>query len=303
MRFFRNSSGFSMVQGMVLAGIIAGSSLVATKLMTEQKKALKGAETRDQIEELNDLIYTVLQVRLNCRQTMVLNSLQTNLGATPGIPDYYSINGISTHDAATGEFVAQAGGTYMNNNVFIKSITLREPNTGAPGGPRIGTRNLEIVYERLNGTDATKRTKIGTGGKEIKKIITISIQKNPTDGSFTGCNAVMGDKADMNGIASNETGNDLSKEMCNELNSGGGKTVFVWDEANSICKPDAACPAGEIYTGFDTLGRVYCRNIRDWMDFNNVLDSTPPTCNPGDNVRFEINTAVTPNKVRIICTP
>lgn len=285
-KLFKNQSGFSLIQGIILSGVVAGSSLVATRMLTDQKLAQKGAETRDQVEDLNNSIATVLQNRLNCKQTMVSNGLQVSLGSsTSDIP----LNNISTKDAV----VFQAGQNYMNGNIQLDRMVLKAPVAGS--------RKLEIYYERLN---RNERTKTGYGAKEIKKVVDLRIQKEPGSGVFSGCYSTTSGKAAMNGTASNEIGTDISKQMCDELNNNGStsvRTLFRWDEANSICKPDASCPSNQIYTGVDTNGVVKCRNIEDWMDFNEVLDPTAPNCPIGSSVRFQIDTAT--KKVKIVCSP
>jgi hypothetical protein len=282
---FNNQLGFSLIQGMIIAAVVAGSALVTTRMLTDQKLVQKGSETRDQIEDLNNVIYSVLQSRLNCEQTMVANGLQLTLKTS--VVDH-PLASINTKDA----IVAQTSSFYMNNNVQIDSMVLK-----APVG---GVRNLEITYERLN---SAERTKVGYGAKSIKKIISLRIQKEPSNGDFSSCYAITAPKTNLNGTASREIGNDISKQICEEMNvptPAGSQTVFIWDEANSICRPNAACPANQIYTGFDNTGTVKCRNIEDWMDFNDIIDPTAPVCAPGTTVRFQIDTVS--KVVRIVCS-
>jgi hypothetical protein len=290
MKWFKKESGFSLVQGLVIAAIVAGSSLVATRLLTDQKLAQKGAETRDQVEELHNLIYSVLQNRLNCKETMVGNTLQVALSASGTATATHALTRIRTKDAD----VVITGQRYMNENVELKSMTL----LGQTGGQR----NLQIVYERLRGAEG-ERTKSGYGAKEIRKTITLRIQRETTGtvGAFSSCYALSGGKSSQNATNSTETGNDITKQMCEEMNPTTGTKAFVWDEANSICRPNAQCPGNQIYTGIDSLGTVKCRNIEDWMDFNQVLDPTAPaSCPNGAQVRFEIDNVS--SKVRIVCS-
>ena len=79
MKFFlRNSSGFSMVQGLIIAGIIAGSSLVTTQLMNDQKKAQKTAEVKDKLEEFHQTLYSTLQHKQNCKPMFENNDCEYN---------------------------------------------------------------------------------------------------------------------------------------------------------------------------------------------------------------------------------
>lgn len=286
MKSLKNEFGFSMVQGMVLAGVIAGSSLVATRMITDQKKAQKGAETRDLIEELHNVVYTVLQNKNNCKETMVQHGHQIELGSGT------QSRTLNTIYALGGTSIVQVGSAYMNNNVKVKSINLSAP-TGS-------WRNVEIVYERLNSldTNAATRTKSGYGAKELRKTIALRIQKEPlSPTTFSSCYAVTAAETDVN---SEEKGNDIAKQLCEEMNSGTGQTAFVWDEALSICKPNAECPGDQIYTGIDSTGSVKCRNLEEWIALEQVLDPTPPTgCGAGSTVRLQIDN--TTKKVRMVC--
>src|SRR5665648_863260 len=93
---FSNSNGFSLIQGMIIAAVVAGSALVATRLLGDQKLAQKGAETRDLVEELHNTLFTVLQGRENCRSTMVANGLQGTLGASV---TSHNLTTINTHNS------------------------------------------------------------------------------------------------------------------------------------------------------------------------------------------------------------
>lgn len=287
--FFRNEKGFSLVQGLVLAGIVAGSSLVATRLLTDQKIAQKGAETRDQVEDLNNLIYTVLQTRLNCKETMIRSNLQLALSASASPATTLTVNQVWTRDA----MIAQTNGLYMGNNVQIKAMRLG-PQSG-------GMRNLTIDYERIfTGANANVQLKQGYGSKQIRKTLTMRIQREPATGAFSSCYVLSGGKSTMNATTSTETGNDISRQLCQEMNKSTGQNAFIWDEANSICKPNSQCPADQIYTGIDSLGTAKCRNIEDWMNFNEILDSSPPTCPANSYIGFEVDSTL--KVVRLTCT-
>jgi hypothetical protein len=312
MRIFLNNRGFSIVQGMILAGVVAGSSLVATKMLTDQKKAQKGAETRDLVEDLHQSIYTILQARPNCKQTLISNQLNGS-GGGPNLADSsnnslpFNLTRISTNVSGTIDHIFRAYSAldpvvYMNNNVLITRMTLL-PQTD----PLSAKRTLEIFYERLN-PDPAKRTKVGYGAKNIRKTIVLRIQKDPnTPNELEGCYALTNDNSTsanaINGQASSEGGNDLSKKMCLDMNTTSGKKAFVWDEENSICKPNASCEAGYIYTGIDSIGHVKCRRIEEWMDMNRILDNTPPPTSCPTQYKFEVyyDSVAQHNKVRVIC--
>jgi hypothetical protein len=177
----------------------------------------------------------------------------------------------------------------MNNTVVLKSMTLAAPS--------LGTRVLNIRYWKIG--DNAKAGKRIFGGNSIDKKITLRIQKNPTTGTFASCYAVTAASSDLGG-ASSEEGNDIIKKMCEEMTENAtGQKMFSWDENLSLCVPNAKCPNDKIYTGIDQNGDVQCKYIRDWMDFNEVLDTTPATCPLNARVGFVINN--TTKKVSLSC--
>jgi hypothetical protein len=291
---FKNNHGFSMVQAMVIAALLAGTSLVTTKLLTDQKLAQKGAETRDQIEELHNLIYSFLQNRLHCKNTVIQNQiLSSNILPLTDV-NFTKISPLDSTSPAVETYTINNNKIYMNNNVIVKQMTLKAPTDSS------GMRKFEVTYERLRGDDSRKRTKKGLGARDIKKSIFVRIQINPTTNFFDGCYAFnkTGDKTTLNNMASSETGNDLTKEMCLEMNTGLGSKAFEWDEAKSVCKLKTQCPTGQLYAGIDSLGTVICKNILDW-NFNEVLDTSGTTCPAGSTAKFQIDE--TTKKVKISC--
>lgn len=303
-KLFQSQQGFSLVQGMILAGILAGSGLVATRLIGDQKKVMKNAETRDQIEELHNLIYSALQNRENCEATIGGQNLGNALvgGMSPIIPEIRTK--LSDSSAAFNTIVRRHGGNpanaYMNGNVTIPNMQIAYPTS------ELGIADLNIDYERLNKNEAT-RTKDGYGAKNIKKTIKLRIQRDVQIAGrpFKSCYALTTSK----GSGSGETGNDITKQLCLEMNNnvqGDGQTaglaMFVWDEANSTCIPNAKCPDHMIYTGFDSTGDVKCRLISEWANFGNMIQGTDGACVANANIRLEI-TQTNPVKFRIKCTP
>jgi hypothetical protein len=294
MKLFRNQSGFSLVQGMMIAAAVAGASLVATRLLTDQKLAQRGAETRDMVEELHATVFTTLQDQENCTATIAEHSpvLSTAILQTSPVT-VLAIR--SKADTATAT-VVQAGTKYMANQVLVKSISF-------PAVATVGTeRNIEIVYERLSAVQLQGK---GYGAREIKKIIPVRLRRNPITSTFAGCSAYARAQGTTNSVASQDNVNlDMARQICDELNAGDGagaqQELFVWDTTNNVCKPNPSpCPASTIFSGVDSTGVVLCRDIRDWVDFNQILDPTTTTCPAGASVRFEIDNVG--KKVRIRC--
>lgn len=280
-----HQSGFSIVQAMIISGVIAGSSLVVTRIMTDQKLSQKSSESRDQVEDLHNLIYTVLQNKAHCTSTMLTNGVTAQLGAAGGSPTLNTIVTSSPSRVVVNTHNNSPLNVYMNGNVIVKEMEMdfSAPNTGKA--------RLRVKYERLSSQESTKRTKSGYGSKEIHKLINLRIQRNP---NFVSCYALTDSMTN-----SSETGNDISKEFCESFE------IFSWSEELSTCTlSNTQCPAGEIYTGIDSVGEVKCRKLDEWFNFEEVIDPTAPaSCPVGYRVGFEIYNAGGGTRVRIRCVP
>lgn len=301
---FNNQFGFSLIQGMVIASVVAGSGLVATRLITDQKLAQKGAETRDQIEDLHQIAYSALQNRDNCKSTFEGTGTNSYISSATTAPVTFALPEIRSNNVAVPVLKVYnpadtaANNTYMNGNVLVKSMNVTYT-------PTTGKADLNIVYERLNAQDVTKRTKSAYGAKEIRKTMGLRIQRNPFNASkpFESCYGVTSAKVSDNSL---EQGNDINKDLCLQMNgniatdgSSTGISVFVWDELTSTCLPNAKCPDHMVYTGIESTGRVLCKSMADVVDMNNMIAPTPDTCGAGKRVYFESYDSG--KKVRIRC--
>lgn len=300
---FNNEFGFSLVQGMIIAGVVAGSGLVATRLITDQKLAQKGAETRDQIEELHSTVYSALQNRDNCKATFGAPAFQTALLAGTEFSLPYILT--ASNDYVIGvvhdgmPVPMQLANTYMNGNVRVKDIR-------SIYNPAAGTATMDILYERLNSA-SNNRTKSGYGAKQIKKSITLRVQRNPFVAAkpFESCYGVnSGKKGDesLDVSKNNDVNKDLCLQMNNNVSSDGsvtGLSVFVWDELTSTCLPNAKCPDHMVYTGIESTGKVMCKSMADVVDMNTMINPTVGTCGPGKRVYFRAS--ADGKKVSIVC--
>ena len=274
-----------MIQGMVIAGLVAGSALVTARLLVDQKLIQKGAESRDQIEDMNQVVFNILQEKDACSKTIKENNLLTSFSESGS----YVMNGIWSKES----LVFSSGGRYLAENVVIESMSLVTSST-------LGTAKLYLVYEILN---EDLRTKRGVAARKLRKLIELRVQKKTSDGSFSSCYAYkLGEADEMNATTSLESGSDFAKEFCQEMNQGlGDQKAFYWDEVNGICKLNSECPDQKVFVGIDASGSVICKNIKEWVDFSTIMDSTPVSCPNGNKVGFQIDEPT--KKVKIVCTP
>lgn len=283
-----------MVQGMVISAVLAGSALMATRMMSTQKLALKTAETKDQIGELHKMIFGILANREHCLMTFGTVSL----GANANI----SINEIRSK-SDTSDYVAvfqtkndttwDTNRTYMNNNVRINSMILQvnkaEIDLGNP-------QTFKVNYTRFE-NDSYSRTGKGFGGKSITKTMSIIFQRdNAASYVPTGCYAIQtGTESDTG------TGNeDLNKEFCTNLGDGAaGNSLYTWDDVTNTCTlKHNVCGDKEVFEGISSTGSAICRPFADYLPY--FLDSTSNPCT-GAKTQVSIVRDPVTNKVSIEC--
>ena len=284
-------SGFSLIQGMILASAVAGMAFVGTKLLTDQKLAIKGQESKDKVESLHSMIYSILQNKDHCRKTLISNGSSVLPNFSGGASS--AVNGIFTNTNASPIFQrnSNAGTTsfnpdlvYMNNSVSINNMTI------TMGPDIIKSATLDITYGKINSTDLGSRTGKGFGGKEIKKSIKLVIQTDLTTSAFESCYAVENDNEES------------VSDFCKSLTIGSGATgneLFFWDDEHQKCvMRNELCPPGKIYYGYDEKGEPLCNSFMSYLP--TVLDtSSLNNCNPStaSSVGFVING----NQVSVLC--
>lgn len=305
---FLTQNGFSLVQGMIIAAVMAGSGLVANRMLSDQKSAQRGAETRDQIEDLHAYATATMQNRANCDATFTSQGLEGPLLGATATP--IDVPAIRSYDNTTGtaqDVLIKHNGTlvlsgptkntYMNGNVIVKDMKVTYNSAN-------GQAMMKITYERLNQSNMQARTKSGYGSKQIIKDIPLRVQRNPFAAGkpFESCYGIATAKTTDGSL---EAGSDINKELCNQMtgvNSDGshtGTAVFVWDEATSTCIPNAKCPDHLIYTGFDSTGRVQCKELSSLMNPGTMIGPTTGTCGPGKTVKFQ--SSADKKTVSVIC--
>jgi hypothetical protein len=361
-RLLRSQTGFSIIQGMMLAAAVAGMAYVGTKLTTDQKLAQKGAESKGRVEQLHSMIYSIMQNKVHCTETFKQNGITPianecyagtpsplgshgacfDLGGSPGAthppgdgpcadgtqpPDTICIkhtgdalpsgpcdwttmcHGLGDQTLGTTNPMtsiwtasntspvfrinANAGTSnydpallYMNNSVSINNM-----NVIISGDPAQHA-DFELVYGKIDSKDLGSRTGKGFGGKATRKVIKLKIQRDVKTNLFESCYAV--DEVENQ---------NMVKDFCEGLgadNNPATPNLFEWDATHQKCVlKDTQCPSGQIFTGFDSNGQRLCYAIQNWMNFNDLIDSTATNCNLTTNsvVRF----GIVGKKVQIQC--
>ncbi len=187
-------SGVSIIQGMVVSAVLAGSALISTRMVSTQKMAVKSAETKDHITQLHKLIFADLQNREHCLMTLgpvitpgnplIVGTAKSFTVNNIVVKASNSVTGLTRYSTSTGATYTPAT-IYMNGNVRIQSMTLNTTtNLGNP-------QPFVINYRRLEGKKNASRTKVGFGGSSISKTIYVRLQRElPSSTTITGCYAV-----------------------------------------------------------------------------------------------------------------
>ena len=296
-----------MLMGLLLSGLLATSALMISRLLIDQKKGMKVAQSNDESEELHQLIYTLLLNSDSCKKTLDVGIIANNLDQPSGSTgstyinlfkdnltnmNIYEIHTKDTQVIALGASNAPSRIGFGTNSVssvetkLIKSIILSPMKN-----PVIGIRNLEIYYSKHNNDSSQS----GLVMSQVKKVIPLRVKTKPS-GKFESCYAIASnDWSDTNDTY------DLPKKMCDGMYSGTststGQKALVWDDLTSTCTLKLNCPKGEIYSGIKQDGTVDCRKLEDLFDYNLVLGSMPVSCPIDSEVSFKIFGS----EVRIVC--
>lgn len=286
-RFISGQSGFSLIQGMMLATAVAGMAYVGTKLTTDQKLAQKGADSKGRVEQLHSMIYSILQNKDHC--TATLNYIGTK---TPGTTQFLRPINLNTGAMPFQVNVEKKFGTgnsnpnylYMNGAVSIDDMQVTFPPTFDQHA------NLKITYGKIDSKSTESRSGKGYGSTTYAKNIKLKIQSTSA-GVYESCYAV--DEAQNQ---------DMVKDFCDRLGQTDTNNLFSWDPVRQKCVlNETKCPYGQVFTGFDSNGKPRCAPILNWMNFNDLIDTTSETnCNvsTSNDVRF---VSVAGNKVQIQC--
>src|SRR5690554_4374256 len=121
--YVKNDKGFSIVQGLVLAGLLSGTALVTAKLVSDQKKAAISVESKDAIDELATHALTFLQLADNCRQTLIGNGAAAVSGVR-NINHLYVVNKTSQDLVSSVQPFYSVGKTYFGNTVKIQGMSI-----------------------------------------------------------------------------------------------------------------------------------------------------------------------------------
>lgn len=143
-------SGFSMLQGLLLSGVIAGAALVVTKQNETSNKLTRSSQTDLAINEMSQQIQTNLLNMRACTNSFV-SRVVTN-------GERILINQLR-NESNVPLFIV--GSNYLNNQVLIDSMFLsRSGNQG----------NLEVIFRKVGNKDER-----GLGNRTIRREYSLNV--------------------------------------------------------------------------------------------------------------------------------
>lgn len=300
--------GFSLLQGLILSGLLAGSALVTSKLVSNQKKLVVTAKAKDSVEDMTDLLYNVLQFQDNCNATLIENAA-TGLTGTVSLNNGIFVAPRSPSDAGLPtQRVLAINTPYFQNSISISGLRI----IYGPNLTNLTPAELVIDYRRFDAKDSSLRTKDGVGGKDISRRINIIIQRDESTSNFKSCYAVKTSTEDVGGTG---TVGGL-RDICNNL-----VPLFYWNNTTNTCEVNNnSCPRDFFFSGISSTG-VVARSVGSDMNTNQFITSTGigaancryirhafrlsdfitngSNCNAKNGVRWE----KVGNRVRITCIP
>lgn len=182
MKKFLNNSGIGLVQIMMVAGAIAGVTVAGSKLLTNQKSSSTNEKTKNKIDQLHQVIQTILADKKHCSTTLYLpnnttvgtdKSLLENVGINKSVAFSKIMSSENQLLFNTNPTGLATGTTYINNTVAIKDLTLKM------GANLAANSELLVTYERyLSVSGDSNRPAVGT--KQITKKIRLMIREGAT---------------------------------------------------------------------------------------------------------------------------
>lgn len=312
---FISQQGFSILQGLILSSLLAGSALVTSKLISDQKKVAISSKSKDSVEEMTDILFNLLQHQDNCTTTLNLNGAAGSLSGTANINTIYHANRSASGAGLPPQPVVAVNNAYFQNTISISSMRVQFPANVANLSPAV----LVINMRRNDSKDANLRTKDGFGGKDLTRRINLVIQRFEGSLNFKSCYAVKNSAEETSGNGTIA----LLREFCQGLSMPPVLApyeslwpAYYWNATTNTCELDnSVCPRDFFFAGIDStglaerwdgsivttsgVGAARCRYVRRAINFSEFINNNGAmNCNGRSMVKW---IKVGTNQVQIGC--
>lgn len=268
-----NQFGFSMLQGLVLSGVVAGTALVVIKQNEISNKMARTSQTDLAVSE----VFQQIDTKLLSKKACTLSFASTVVPNGGGVPVE-----IKNEE---GEVVFKQNSLYLNDQVLIESISLLRND---PNG------SLDVVLKKVGNKDGR-----GIGNRAIKRSYNLNINWNSANeviDCYSGSNnsvdeAVTRAIDEVCGSASVQSGLFKRGEGCDAIPQIHPSSLSQNYEPSVA---DLRCGSGEGLVGFDFNSSTQkyekkCLKIYDLPDScpkdsllrrnaNGVFDCVKPSC-------------------------
>jgi type II secretory pathway pseudopilin PulG len=313
-------SGFSLVEALVGAGLIAGIALMAANLFSQQSSNVKLVETQEKLNAYHSNLRKMMTDENNCNATFASTSPVTsiplpatfafksccpqgsvNCAINPGDEEKCASprgNAVAINSADTKVLLSTASPNNFTDGtrkIRLKEVRYYDPSTRTYVNSLTASTtspgpNKDKLYE-LHMDYGLEHIKGGVG--TVRKVIPLSLRFNQS-GQFRGCSTERSASTDM-----------TRKAMCESLNDVDGNVDLVrWVEDASgvgscVSQPRRQeCPAGTVMSGINSSGNTICANILENVHTQDVIGSSGGNvCASGTTIRF----VKVGNKIRLEC--
>lgn len=274
MKRFLSDQGFSLIQVLLLSGALSATALVAIQTFRQQSQDLKEADVKDKVEQVHNMVYSILQNRNHCLKT-IADSTPGGLNLTPN--SSRNLTAISLAGSTDKAFEVGTGKRYLTGSVSIDRMELALP----PDLKDLAT--LTIDY----GRHGNKRDTTDT----IRRTIKLSLSRSSPI-LLSSCTSITATNGDIG-----ELGNEnLSRSMCESM------ALMVWDPDLKKCtlKSTNLCPPQTIFAGLDADGNKICENLIKYVPY--LVDTSFKQSCPDDYNLVKLNqTFTSPRKISVEC--
>ncbi|GEM_PF-4231936 len=250
-------AGFTLMETLVGGGLLAGASLAAVKIFSEQRAAQKRIELDRILDAHLGTIRSSLSVKTSCDLTIGGGS------AVSAFPSTLTMLKITASAATDNKLIAVNEYINPQQTHMLNSISLANPGTS-----NLVKMTLSYTTRMFNNT--------------VVRSIYIPVKFSLPGGSSTY--ECLDDKMGVD--------KTLQKEGCEAISTLGDYNYELQDCTLSNTKLDSSgtfnCPAGEIVTGLAPSGVPVCQ-VMDTRLFPADGSGTPTTGCAGKQARIGIN--------------
>lgn len=156
-----NRGGFSLIEVMIVAGLLAGLSLVAMHLLEEQKKISKDTQTRFEIEQITAQIARTLSNSNSCLKTFETVKIKELLKSDPNFTEsifdtLLKYNDKTEESSRIYELNASSKKSYNGIKIVKYEVLNRPPEVELNEDDVQGEVIFRISYDRGDGVYGNK---------------------------------------------------------------------------------------------------------------------------------------------------